>query len=87
MNRFWLYDIEYDNNPMLEGKGCSNWNTISYIIMMAYTITYAIVWQKDNPVTNSVDIINDAIIVCSGLFFVFTIVLLIRFHKFKKKID
>jgi hypothetical protein len=41
---FWLYDIEYDNNQMLEGAGCQYWNSFSYAIMMAYTIMYAILW-------------------------------------------
>lgn len=40
--KFWLYDIEYDNNPFLERKVYSYFFRGIYVIMLTYTIIYAI---------------------------------------------
>ena len=85
-NAFWLYDIEYDNNKLLEQKICQYWNLCSYFIMMGYTLTYALVWQKENPIINSEQIIILIILTCAGLFVFFALILILIFHKYNVKL-
>ena len=77
--RFWLYDIEYDNNPLLERKFFSYLYRCCYIIMMAYTLTYAIVWQKKNELTSSDVVIRYTMYVSAVGLFVWSIIMLIIF--------
>lgn len=51
--RFWLYDIEFDNNAILERRAYGYFYDAVYVIMLVYTIIYALYFQKDNTINNS----------------------------------